>query len=183
MGKEGRIKRPVSPVPQTLNEAADFLGQIGEQQQAIRVLESGLNTAVKILQTQTKNQARPHQEKIDELFRGLFAFAQAHRDKLTQEGKRKTIPVATGKFGWRMTPLAVSIDDPDAVVKELERRDLNDLIRVIEEPDKGRIREAPDRVKNVPGITFSQREIFAATPAVLKVKVESDVEELKQAVS
>lgn len=183
MAKEERIKCTVSPVPQTLNEAADFLRQIGEKQQAIRVIESTLDAEVKRLQAQATTEVGPHQERIDELFAGLFAFAQSNRDKLTKDGKRKTIPVATGKFGWRMTPLSVSIDNPDEVVAELKRRNLKDLIRVVEEPDKGKIREAPNRVKNVPGIIFSQREMFSATPARLQVKVESDVEELKKAVA
>lgn len=183
MAKEERIKCTVSPVPQTLNEAADFLRQIGEKQQAIRVIESTHDAEARKRQAQAMAEARPHQERIDELFAGLFAFAQSNRDKLTRDGKRKTIPVSTGKFGWRMTPLSVSIDDPDAVVTELKRRNLKDLIRVIEEPDKGKIREVPARVRNVPGITFSQREMFSATPAKLQVKVESDVEELKKAVA
>lgn len=183
MDKEKRITRAAIAAPQSLNEAADFLQQIGEEQRAIRAIEWSLNAEVKRLQTQATTEATPHQEKIDELFAGLFAFAQGHRDELTKQGKRKTVEVPSGKFGWRITPLAVSIDDTEAVIAELKRRNLKDLIRLVEEPNKEKIRKAPDRVKNVPGIIFCQREMFAATPAELKVKVESDVEELKKAVA
>lgn len=186
MAKKGtRIKRVVFPVPKNREEAAEFLAQIGEKQRKITEIESALNNEVKALQAKAMAETKPYEEEVFRLFSGIFAFAQAHRAELTKDGKRKTIPLPTGRFGWRLTPPAVSIDDPDSVVAELKSRGLKRWIITItkELPNKKEMLKEPEKAMEIPGVTISQQEMFAVTPAELKVKIESDVEKLKRAAS
>ena len=176
-------KKVVIAVPKSLDEAAQFLAQIGQEQRATDKIQSGLNTAVDKLKTQAMTDAEPHQKKVSQLVEGLFAYAEAHRDELTDGGKRKTVEVPTGTFGWRMTPPAVSLRDIESILKSLKSLKLKRFIRTKEEVDKEAMLKEPDVAKTVKGVSIGQREEFVAKPAVLEVEIATQVDKLKKAVA
>ena len=183
MPKKTAIKRSVIPVPQNLDEAAKFLSFIGREQRKIDKIQTTLNEKIETLKEKTADDVKSHEEKISQLVEGLFAFAQSHRDELTDSGKRKTVKVPTGSFAWRWTPLAISISDIELVVAELKSRRLKRFIRVKEEPDKKAMLKELQVVRKIPGISISQQEMFAVTPAELNLKIEYDIDTLKKAMS
>ena len=176
-------KRTVIPVPKSLDEAAQFLADIGQEQRATEEIRSGLNTAVDKLKTQAMADDEPHQKRISQLVEGLFAYAEAHRDELTDGGKRKTVEVPTGIFGWRMTPPAVSLRDVKSILESLKSLKLKRFIRTKEEVDKEAMLKEPDVAKTVKGVSISQREEFVAKPAELEVEIATQVDKLKRAVA
>jgi len=174
-------KREVVAVPKSLDEAAKFLAKIGEEQRATDEIQSGFNAAVDKLKTQAMVGVEPHQKKVSQLVEGLFAFAEAHRDELTDGGKRKTVEVPTGTFGWRMTPPAVSLRDVKSILESLKSLKLKRFIRTKEEVDKEAMLKEPDVVKTVKGVSIGQREEFVAKPVVLEVEIATHVDKLKRA--
>ncbi|MBU2109661.1 host-nuclease inhibitor Gam family protein [Patescibacteria group bacterium] len=177
------LKKVVIAVPKSLDEAAEFLAQMGKEQRATDVIQSGLNAEVDRLKAKAMAGAKPHQDKISQLVEGLFAFAEAHRDELTDHGKRKTVEVPTGTFGWRMTPLSVSLRDAESILKSLRSLGLQRFIRIKEEVSKEAMLKEPDVAKTVKGVSISQREEFVAKPAELEVEIATQVDKLKKAAS
>jgi phage host-nuclease inhibitor protein Gam len=176
-------KKIVIAVPKSLDEAAQFLAQIGEEQRATDTIQLDLNTEVDKLKTQAMAEDKPHQERISQLVEGLFAYAEAHRDELTDGGKRKEVKVPTGTFGWRMTPPAVSLRDVKSILKGLKSLGLERFIRPKEEIDKEAMLKEPNVAKTVKGVSISQHEEFIAKPAALEVEIATQVDKLKKAAS
>ena len=174
-------KKAVIPVPKSLDEAAKFLAEIGQEQRATDKIRSGLNAAVDKLKDKAMSDDAPHQEKISQLVEGLFSYAEAHRDELTDGGKRKTVEVPTGTFGWRMTPPAVSLRDVESILENLKALKLKRFIRTKEEIDKEAMLKEPDVAKTVKGVSIGQHEEFIAKPAELEVEIATKVDKLKKA--
>jgi len=174
-------KRSVVAVPKSLNEAAQFLAEIGQEQRATDKIRSDLNATVDELKAKAMADDEPHQKKISQLVEGLFAFAEAHRDELTDGGKRKTVEVPTGTFGWRMTPPSVKLRDIESILESLRELKLKRFIRTKEEIDKEAMLKEPEVAKTVKGVSISQHEEFVAKPAELEVEIATQVDKLKKA--
>ena len=179
------IKRKVVPVPRSLGEAVKFLARIGKEWRATDMVQSGFNTKVEKLKAKAIADTKLHQEKISQLVEGLFAYAEVHRDELTDGGKRKTVEVPTGIFGWRMTPPAISLRDVKSILVRLKSLGLNQFIRtkLLEEVNKEAMLKEIDVARTVKGVSISQREEFIVKPAELEVEIATQVDKLKKAVS
>ena len=180
--KEGTMpKRAVVAVPKSLNEAAQFLAEIGQEQRATDKIQSGLNAKVDELKAKAMADDESHQEKVLQLVEGLFAFAEAHRDELTDGGRRKTVEVPTGTFGWRMTPPSVKLRNVESILESLKSLKLKRFIRTKEEIDKEAMLKEPETAKTVKGVSIGQHEEFVAKPTELEVEVAIQVDKLKKA--
>ena len=175
------IKHQVVPVPQDLNEVTQFIALIGGRQRAVNEIELDLNTKVEDLKAEAITETKPHQEKISQLVEGLFVYAEAHRNELTDGGKHKTVEVPTGTFGWRMTPLSVSLRDAKSILKSLKSLGLKRFIRIKEEINKEAMLKEPEIAKKVEGVTINQHEEFIVKPDKLEVEIISNVDKLKKA--
>jgi phage host-nuclease inhibitor protein Gam len=178
--KKQRIKHPVVPVPATLEEAAEFVSRIGKEQREIIRVQTELNEKVEKLKAGAMAKSKIHETNTSQLVEGLFAYAEAHRDELTDGGKRKTVEVPTGLFGWRLTPPAVSLRNVEKVLELLKSLSLFRFIRKKEEIDKEAMLKDPDIAKAVKGVTISQREEFIVKPAELEVEIIANVNKLKK---
>ena len=176
-------KKAVIPVPKNLEEAARFLAEIGQEQRATDKIRSGLNAKVDELKAKAMADDEPHQKKISQLVEGLFAYAEANRAELTDGGKRKTVEVPTGTFGWRMTPPAVKLRDVELILESLKSLKLERFIRTKEEIDKEAILKEPNVATTVKGVSISQHEEFVAKPSELEVEIATQVDKLKKAAS
>jgi len=174
-------KKVVIAVPKSLDEAAEFLAQIGEEQRATDKIRSDINTKVEKLKAKAMADVKPYQEKISQLVEGLFAYAEAHRDELTDGGKHKTVKVPTGIFGWRMTPSAVSLRNVKSILESLKSLGLKRFIRTKEEIDKEAMLKESEVASTVKGVSVSQREEFIAKPTELEVEIATKVDKLKRA--
>lgn len=177
------VKKVVVPVPKNLDEAAKFLMRIGKEQRTITKIESDLNTKVDKLKTGAVADAQPHQLEISRLVEGLFAYAEVHRDKLTDGGKRKTVEVPTGTFGWRITPPKVNLRGVKSILETLHSLELTRFIRAKEEVDKEAMLKEPKVAKGVKGVSITQHEEFIAKPSELKLEIAVNVDKLKKATS
>lgn len=182
MGKKS-IKHTVVPIPSNLEEAAEFVGRIGKEQRKIDRIRNEFNEAVEKLKSKYILETQAHEANISQLVEGLFIFAESHRDELTEKGKKKTIELPTGIFGWRMTPPAVSLKNVEQVLSELMKRGLKQFIRLKPEVDKKAMLREPEIAKTIKGVTISQSEQFIVKPSELEVKIISDISKLKKLTS
>ena len=174
-------KKVVIAVPKSLDEAAQFLAQIGEGQRAADKIQLDINTKVEQLKAQAMADVKPHQEKISQLVEGLFAYAEVHRNELTDGGKSKTVKLPTGWFGWRWTPPAISIRNVKAILVKFKELGLKQFIRIKEEPNKEAMLKEPEIAKTIKGISISQHEEFVVKPAELEVEIATQVDNKKAA--
>lgn len=164
-----RLKKSAALVPQNLIEANRAIAIIGAEQRAIDAAVLACETAIEKLKSELAKKIEPNLARRKEYFEGLFAFAEAHKASLTVEGK--TVVLTAGKFLWRFTPPAVTVDNDAELVAKFKKRGKMKYVRVIEELN----REAmlADRAKLAgTGISFSQREEFVVVPSGIETKTE-----------
>jgi len=183
MAKKGKIKHVVIAIPGSLEEAAEFIGRIGKVQREIDRIQTELNEKVEKLKVQAMAEVKPREESISQMTEGLFIFAESQREVLTDGGKRKTVEVPTGLFGWRLTPFSVSLHDIKKVINSIKSLGLHRFLRIKEEVDKEAMLKEPEIAKTVKGVTISQREEFVVKPAELEVEISSDVSKFKKVVA
>jgi len=95
----------------------------------------------------------------------LRIFAEAHRDELTNEGKKKTVDLGTGELGWRMRPPRVLLRNIPGVIESLQMLKLDRFLRTKLEVNKEAVLAEPEIAEQVKGITVKQDEDFFVVPA------------------
>jgi len=180
--KTGRPKRKVVGSPQNLAEAAQSLADIGAVKRRIKELNRALNEEVERAKSEAAKKVAPLAEKSQQLFEGLYVFAERRRAELTQDGKTRTISVVSGDFGWCTTPPAVIIKNIEKVLAELHSRQLTAFIRTKEEINKEAMLADQGNALRVPGVKISQHEEFFAKPSEVDAEMSAPSERLKKTV-
>ena len=151
------------PVPQDRDEANEHIARIGDIEREIERISADMKDELAARLVTLLHRRQPLKEERDALVAGLEAFAAAHRRQLA--GKGKTVRLPAGEFGWRLRPPRVTISRKVDVIAELEERGLARFIRIIKEVNREAIREEPEAVADVPGITVgSAGEDFWVKP-------------------
>lgn len=172
MSDKTSIKRQAVQVPNNLTEAAEILRLIGQERRGIDRITATVNKKIETLKKEAMDKVNPHQDKIDGLMECLYIFAEAHRDELT-EGKRKTVKLPTGTFGWRKTPPAVRVRNLKTAINSIKLLGLRRFLRIkrVEELDKEAILQESSLAKEIRGLSIVQREEFVVTPAKTKIEI------------
>lgn len=168
-----RMKRVMTlasnlPVPQTREEAAAAVAQIGAAQRELGRIEAGMNDRITKLKETAEATATPLRERIDTLTKGLQTWAEANRQVLTG-GKTKTVDLGTGVISWRLRPSKVSLPGkPEALatlIDKLKAMALQRFIRTKEEVNREAMLAEPDLARTVPGVKVgTSGEDFAVEP-------------------
>lgn len=164
--KKTRLKTPASTayIPQSRDQAADAIRQIGEHQRELARLTADMNDELARVKERWEAQAEPHKTKVDNLTQGVQTWCEANRDQLTQGGKVKSAALTTGEIAWRLRPPSVRVTGAEAVLDVLRRLGLTRFIRSKDEVNKEAILNEPEAVAVVPGISISQGEDFVVMP-------------------
>lgn len=166
--KNPRAKRTAVsfPVPQSRDEANTAIRLIGIDQRELARIEANMNDEIAALREKYETTAQPLRDAITARIDGLQMWAEANRASLTRDGKVKSAQLPAGEISWRVTPPAVTVRGMDAVLTRLHVMGLTQFIRKKEEVNKEAILETPPAhpVRQVEGITISQREEFAVVP-------------------
>lgn len=178
MAKKG-IKRTAVAVPKDDNEAARFIAQIGDKKREIEGLQAEAEEKITSIKLNLTERIEILGESIFELLDGLFVYADANRERLT-EGKTKTIKFTTGTISWRMTPPKVNIRDNDKVIEQLEKMGLERFIRTSKEPNKESMLEEKEVAEGVKGVTITQHEEFVVKPDSIEAEVTKKLSKLKK---
>ncbi len=182
MTENKRIRQAaVLMVPQNLDEAANFLFLMAEEERTIIKTLADINRQIEELKAQAVKETKPNEKKINRLIHGLFIFAESHRQELTKNNQRKSVPLVSGSFGWHTTSPAIKIKNTKAVLAELKRLELKRFIRTKEEIDRRAMLKEPELAKTIKGVSIVQHENFLVKLAKLEIEIALSVEKLKKA--
>ena len=173
MAGRSRLKSQAAshPVPQSEDEANDFIYRIGVQQRECDRLQAEMNDRLAEIKAAYEEQAKPLKAEIRDRTKGVQIFCEANRDDLTRSGRVKFHKFAAGEVNWRRRPPKVSVRNAAAVMERLKSLKLGRFIRINEEPNKDAMLAEPDVAQSVEGIIIrSEGEDFVITP------FETDIE-------
>jgi phage host-nuclease inhibitor protein Gam len=164
----GKVKGKTMPrivVPRSREEGEAWIRQIGEHRREVVRIETAMNDEIGRIKAEHEDFARPYREDIEALLKGLQAWAVAHRDELTDGGKRQSAELATGVISWRLLPARVTIRKAEAVIEALKKLGLTRFLRIKEEINKEAMLEDQEAARLVPGVTIgSAGEHFNVEP-------------------
>lgn len=162
--RPARAKADAVPAPQTKDQVAEAIAEIGRRQRERERIQTAMNDDLARTREVYEREAAPHAEALKGLILGVQAWCEAHRAELTQDGKTKTAALPSGEVSWRLRPRSVSVRGADAVIEALKKLGLERFVRTKEEINKEAILADADAVKPVKGITVSQGEDFIIKP-------------------
>lgn len=153
-------KKPILAVPKNTLEANASLYRIGTIDRDIADIETSLAAAIATLQNEAVAKLKSLVDERKDRLVGLEQFAVDNRADILADG-RKSVELAAGVIGWRMTPLKVVLarGGEKKALETLKRLRLQKYIRTKESLDKqSLLRERPE----ITGIRYVQREAFFA---------------------
>lgn len=151
-------------VPQSRDEAAGFIREIGENARKVARIEADMNDKLAKIKQAAEALAAPLSARNAELTTGLQTWCDAHRSELTDGGKRKFAEFGTGRVEWRYLPPSVSLKNVGAILARIKELGLP-FLRVKEEIDKERMLADPVNARLVLGVTIgSAGEQFSVAP-------------------
>lgn len=162
------------PVPQSKEQAIEFIARIGEHQRTRSALESEMNDRIAAIKQETEAEAVPHLEAIRQLTEGLHIWSEAHRKELTNDGRTKTAKLATGEVRWRLTPYRVRIEREPEVISRIKAIGLQEFLRTKETINKEAMlesQEAREKAMLIEGVMITQKEEFVVVPFGTELEV------------
>jgi len=178
--KKESIKQEVVSIPASTEEAAKWLGRIGILQRQIARVNMALDNTIQKIKQRAAERVMPRQEEVDSLAEGIFIFAQAHRKKLTEDEKRKTIVWPSGQILWRWTPFSVNFRKKEAAIEALKKAGLERFIRIEEEVNKEAILQEKEAIAEIKEITVSRKEFFVVKPAKTEIEIPKEIKIAKK---
>ena len=110
-------------VPRTDQQAETQLARIGVLEREIAAADVKRKGAVALLEEQLAAPTKPLVEEKAALVDGLRQWAEANRDRLTSNGRKKSAQLLTGKIAWTAGRKSLEIAGDEAdVIAEIERR-------------------------------------------------------------
>lgn len=170
--REKKLKRAAETVraPQNREEAEQMLGRLGEIQREQTLLSAALEETVQAERARAEAKNLPLKAEAEGLTRGIQLWAEANRPSLTQDGRTKTIKLATGEIAWRARPPSVKIKDMPGVMERLINLGLARFIRLKQEINREAMLAEPSVAGSVPGVTIgSEGEEFVVSPLTEQV--------------
>ncbi len=166
MAKSTRIKSSAAqyPVPQSRDDVNEAIAKIGLAQRERARIQADMNDQLAQVKLRFEEAAKPHNEQIEGLTKGVQTWCEAHRVELTKSGKVKFHNFAAGEIKWRMRPPRVSLRAIDNLLETLKRLGLTRFVRVKEEPNKEAMLAEPEAVSGLAGVKFEQGEDFVIVP-------------------
>ena len=173
---KSKTKAASVPVPQTRDEAADTLMQIGGMNRAAARVEADMNDEIAAIKKNAEAIAQPIREKVTAMRDGLQIWAEANRAALTQDGKTKTADLGTGKISWRQRPPSVRISGMERVIESVKKLGFAAFLRVKEEINKEAMLADPEKARMIAGVTVSSDgEEFIVEPFEAELSEASKV--------
>lgn len=168
MSRPRKLKKAAATVvaPRDRQEAEQFLARIGAAQRSLAVIQAAFDETVAAAKAKAEEEAALHAAQVEALTGGLHLWAEANRAAITQDGRTKTVHLATGIVGWRLRPPKVTVKDEPAVIETLEALGLEQFLRRKITLNREALKDDPAAVAQVPGLVIgSAGEEFYLEPA------------------
>lgn len=162
----------------TLDQLQSHISSIGALQNKVEHLTAEVNLKIDRLTAALESNVKSANDEIKILSKACQVFFTANAAEFVPAGK-KSVMFKSGEIGTRTTPEAVTIKNAEAVIKELEKRQLAMCLKVKKTVDKNKLKANKEQVKDIPGITFSQKEEFFIAPVHVPIDHIELIEELE----
>lgn len=166
-----KSKKPALAVPQTYSAADELLFRYGSLERQVEY--HAVMFAAMVARTKTELEAvlEPIRAEQKTIAAQLQAYADAHREELTDKGKVKSHDMPSGKIGWRNSPPSVELKKGhkvDDVIEALKELRLVRFLRRTWALNKEAMLDDPDKASTVPGIRIKRDvESFYFEPTAL----------------
>ncbi len=157
-------------VPDNRIEVADAIARIGQAQRERLRIQAKMNDRLAEVKEEYEHIARPWNEEIENLAKGVQIFCETYRLSLTRDGKVKFHRFASGEISWRKRPPKVNLRGIAAIIGRLRALGLERFIRTKEEVNKEAMLAEPEVAASIEGVKIgSAGEDFVITPAETKL--------------
>ncbi|MFU2510619.1 host-nuclease inhibitor Gam family protein [Pseudoalteromonas sp. ASV78] len=161
-------------------ELEQTIFRIGQLQTKLDIATAQTNQAIEDAKTSLKETTTAINNEIKVLSKSAQIFFSANQQDIVPAGKKSRI-YTVGEIGTRTPPLSVTVkngqDVIDALSKLQKKLKLTELLSVKTSVNKPGLIKHREKLKNIPGITFNQKEQFFIKPVHVSVDHLSDVEE------
>jgi len=174
-----KLKKQAANVPQSMTEANTLLGEIGNLQRQIDLINLAEVERIADLKAEFQNERSSFESEIKQKFADLCSWAEANKDELLKGGKRQ-LRMPQGLIGWRWGNPKVSVSKAalQGVIATFRKFDLTELLRTSIDIDKAAILKAPTKVDGIEGVKVVQNESFFAKPLDVETEREKTVQKL-----
>lgn len=163
--RKSKTKGANTPVPQSREEAAQFIHEIGMLQRQVARAEADMNDEIAAAKNRAEKETLGVRDTIDRLTEGLRTWCESNRDSLTENNKRKFADLGTGKIEWRFAPPKVTIRGVDEVIDRIKTLGLGVFLRERVEIDKEAMLREPDKARLIAGVAIGREgENFYVEP-------------------
>ena len=140
---------------------------IGTRQRSIVSINTSLNEEIETLKKKAAERVKKRQKAINELAAEIYKLAQTHKKQLIPDEKIKSVRLSAGEIAWQITPWAVKkilTKEKDGIISFCKENNLEEFIRIIEEPNKKIMLQDKDKAIEIPGIEIQRREELIIKP-------------------
>lgn len=162
---KGTLRTKQYQAAQNTDDATHLIKLLGEKRREILRIEADMNDEISTIKQRYETQAQPLKVEVAEIIDATQAWAEVNRDELTNNGKTKTVKLATGEFNWRMRPPKVSLRGKPKIMETMKALGLQRFLRTSEDIDKESLLKEQQAVSGITGITIgSAGEDFSINP-------------------
>lgn len=151
-------------VPQSRDEAVEYIAEIGRIQRQRQRIEADMNDRIAAIKQEFELRAKPLGDDIRQLTNGVQTWCEANRDSLTQGGKVKFANLASGEVKWRMRPPKVGLRGIETIIEACKKLGLARFVRTKEEINKEAMLAEPELAQTIAGVSITQGEDFVIVP-------------------
>ncbi len=165
---KAKTKAPALAVPQTDEEADALLAEYGATERRLGEIALRMNDRLASLKAQYEADAKPLQTLLDSIFERLQAWGGAHRKRLTEGDKVKTVALPAGEVGWRSRPPSVTFQrglKVEEIVERIRKAGMLRFLRRRIDVNKDAMIEDAESANLIDGVTVgSTGEDFFVAP-------------------
>lgn len=155
MAKKSKTEATNIRVPQSDDEAAAFVTEIGRHKTEIERIEANLKDDVAALKAKALEEALPAVAAWKAALAGLRTYCEANRARLTRNFTTKTHAFPTGKVSWRARKPKVSLRGKvEDIIDRIKTLGLLQFIRQEEAVNKQAMLDDPTLAKTITGVSI-----------------------------
>lgn len=164
-------KQTLISLPVNLTEVAERIALYGKLQGSLSTKEAAMSAELTRIKQAYALELGPIAEQMEHEFAAIATYADANRMNLLV-GEAKSLSLATGRIGWRLTPWKVTFQKGGELkaIADLKLRRLKKFLRFTVEVDKEALLK--DRPA-VDGVKYKQSDDFFVEPNAEPTRVEA----------
>jgi phage host-nuclease inhibitor protein Gam len=155
-------------IPQNTGDVETILRQIRKNLRRIEQATARRDKAVARIEARENVLIATLESEAVRNAEAVYAYAEAHKNELTDNGKRESFPGRSGTLQWHKVTGIVTLTIPEQdCIANLERRRMNQFVTVKKSLKRSAIRDQRELFvkKKVPGIAFKDSQLFTIKPA------------------